>query len=103
MDNRYSNYGCPALMQDARFITNYLPSRTIEQYVRHINDIGSAQDYKLFLQKNGDVIMNRERDFMNKTNTCGVHGKCVSINDGPYETIVNFEMECNGKAVKPSN
>lgn len=87
MDNRYFNYGCPPLMQDARFITNYHPNRTFEQHIRNVNSINSAQEYKLFLQKNGDTIMNRERAYLNKLNTCEVQGKCVPLGKNPIQMI----------------
>ena len=79
MDNRHYKYGCPPLMQDGRFITNYMESRIFEQYIRNINKIESAQDYKRFLQLNGDVIMNKERAYNQENNSCGVHGKCVPL------------------------
>jgi len=91
MDNRYVMYGCPPLMQDARFITNYLPNRTVDQYIRYINKTNSAQEYKLFLQTNGDTIINREREFMTKQNTCCVNGACSSLNNEPYQTVINFD------------
>jgi len=91
MDNRYVMYGCPPLMQDGRFITNYLPNRTVEQYIRSINNIDSAQDYRAFLQVNGDIIINREREFITKQNTCCVNGTCKSINKDQYKTIINFD------------
>ncbi len=80
MDNRYFNYKCPPLMQDARFITNYTKSSTFEQFIRNVNQIDSAQEYKQFLQQNGDTIINRERAYLESINTCAVHGKCVPIN-----------------------
>jgi hypothetical protein len=79
MDNRYYQYGCPPLMQDARFITNYLQNRIVEQYIRNINKIDSAQDYKNFLQKNGAAILDREFEFFTKNNTCNVNGRCLPI------------------------
>jgi hypothetical protein len=82
MDNRYFNYKCPPLMQDARFITNYTKNSTFEQFIRNVNQIESAQDYKQFLQQNGDTIINRERAYLESINTCAVHGKCVPINGG---------------------
>jgi hypothetical protein len=81
MDNRYFNYKCPPLMQDGRFITNYLDNSIFEQYIRNVNNINSAQDYKRFLQNNGDTIINRERAYLESINTCAVHGKCMAIND----------------------
>jgi len=83
MDNRYFKNGCPPLMQDGRFVTNYLESRVFEQYVRNVNNIGSAQEYKRFLQVHGDTIINRERAYQEKINTCSVHGKCVPLSGLP--------------------
>lgn len=92
MDNRYYKYGCPPLMQDARFMTNYLPDRTVEQYIRLINNIDSAQEYRAFLQRNGDTIMNREREYVTSQNTCSVQGTCAPIRDNAsYATIVKFD------------
>lgn len=79
MDNRYFNHGCPALMQDGRFITNFTRARVFDQFIRHTNKLNSAQDFKLFLQSNGETIMNREREYANQMNTCGVEGKCVAL------------------------
>jgi hypothetical protein len=81
MDNRYFSYGCPPLMQDARHITNYMESRVYEQFIRNVNNIESAQDYKRFLQIHGDTIINRERAQQEKMNTCAVHGKCVPLSN----------------------
>ena len=104
MDNRYVKYGCPALMQDGRFITNYLPNRTIEQYIRAINNVDSAQDYRLFLQQNGDVIMNREREYMLKQNTCQVNGICSGL-DGTdtYKCVINFDKNPYKNPYKTDN
>jgi hypothetical protein len=78
-DNRYFSYNCPAIMQDGRFITNYIRQRTFDQHIRGINNIESAQDYKVFLQNNGDVILNKERAYNNENNVCKLDGKCVPI------------------------
>ena len=95
MDNRYYNYKCPPLMQDARFITNYTPSRIFEQKIRGVNNIESAQDYKIFLQTNGETIMNRERAYIEATNTCSVNGECVKLSSLEKETA---DCGCNCKS-----
>jgi hypothetical protein len=77
MDNSYYNYGCPALGQDARNLTNYNSNRVFDQYIRNINKIGSAQSYRHFLQNNSQVILDRERNYLIKNNTCNVHGRCL--------------------------
>lgn len=92
MDNRYFNYKCPPLMQDARFITNYTKNSTFEQFIRNVNQIESAQEYKQFLQQNGDTIINRERAYLDSINTCAVYGKCVPINGDT--TVANTSCGC---------
>lgn len=79
MDNRYFKSECPALMQDGRFITNFIPKRSFEQFIRNVNNINSSAEYRQFLQNNGETIMNKEREYMGKMNTCGVNGMCVNF------------------------
>jgi len=79
MDNRYYKYGCPALMQDGRFITNYMESRIYEQMIRNANNINSVHDYRYLLQNNGDAILDKERAFIEKKYTCNIDGKCVPL------------------------
>ena len=81
MDNRYWSNGCPALMQDGRFITNYVRTNIIDQVLREMNSIKSSSDYRLFLQKNGDTIINNERNNLIKNNSCDVNGKCVKLSN----------------------
>lgn len=88
MDNRYFKYGCPALMQDARFITNYMDKRVFDQYIRNVNNINSAQDYKNFLQANTNTIINREQEYLLKTNTCAVHGLCVPLSNSAVNRVI---------------
>jgi hypothetical protein len=78
MDNRYYKYGCPPLMSDGRYLAHYVDSDVMNQYIRNINKIQTSHDYRMFLQKNGAKIMNRERQYLLKNNTCNVgNGKPV--------------------------
>ena len=79
MDNRYYKYGCPELMQDGRFLTNYMPKRTFDQIIRNVNNIEGSADYRIFLQSNTETIMAREREYLQQTRTCGVNGQCVNF------------------------
>ena len=79
MDNRYFNHGCPALMQDGRFITNYIRGNVFDQFIRNVNDVKTSAEYRQFLQKEGDNILNRERAYLVKNNTCSVNGKCLPL------------------------
>jgi hypothetical protein len=106
MDNRYFKYGCPPLMQDARFITNYMESRIFEQYIRNVNKIDSAQEFKRFLQVHGDTIINKERAYQQKMNTCEVHGTCAPLSGIPNSCAIypnaNYGSAC-GCACSSSN
>ena len=81
MDNRYWSNGCPALMQDGRFITNYTRMNIIEQIIKNVNDIESSHDYRFFLQKNGDSIINKEKEFFAINNSCNINGKCLKLSN----------------------
>lgn len=74
MDNREPT--CPALMSDRRIFRNYFDNDVFNQTVRTMNKIGDNHEYRVFLQKNAEEIINREREFTMKRNTCDVHGKC---------------------------
>ena len=74
MDNRYFTQGCPPRMDDGRFITNHNRFTIFEQYIKNINKISSAHEYKKFLQQNGDKIINNERAYYNKVSTCDILG-----------------------------
>jgi len=78
MDNKYWRYGCPGLMSDARFTTQYIDSDVLNQKIRHLNNIQTSHEFRTFLQKNASTIMDNERKFLQKEYMCGVHGKCVS-------------------------
>lgn len=79
MDNRYYKYGCPPLMSDGRFLTSYVDSDVVNQYIRHVNKIKTSNDFRMFLQKNGDTIINRERAHLIKKNTCAIDGACPKV------------------------
>lgn len=94
MDNRYYNYNCPALMNDARFINSYVRSSTFDQYIRNANDIKSANEYRHYLQNNGDQIINNIKAYLRQSNTCSVEGKCLPLS-GPTTPIVPEQSETN--------
>ena len=87
MDNRYYNYNCPPLMNDARFISSYVRSSTFDQYVRNVNNINNANEYRHYLQNNSNEIMNNIKAYLRQNNTCSVEGKCLPMS-GPTTPIV---------------
>lgn len=62
--------GCPAKMEDARFITDYRSPTTREQYNKYINHIVRDDDYRMFLQQNATTIMDGEWKHLRKTQSC---------------------------------
>ena len=67
MDNRYYKHGCPPLMSDGRFITDYYPNCSMNLSAQ--KNMSSWQ-YKLFLTRNASEIMNSIRDFNHKKYGC---------------------------------
>jgi hypothetical protein len=49
--------GCPALMEDGRFLTDYRSATTREQYNKYRNGIVRDDDFRMFLQNNGTRLM----------------------------------------------
>lgn len=87
MDNRYYNYNCPPLMNDGRFLNNYVRPSTFDQYVRNINNINNGIEYRHYLQNNGYEIMNNIKAYLHQNNTCTIEGKCLPMS-GPTTPIV---------------
>jgi len=77
MDNRYNNYNCPPLMNDGRFISNYVRSSTFDQYIRKQNNIIGSHDFRHHLQTNGNNIINNIKSYYRVNNTCNVQGRCL--------------------------
>ena len=74
MDNRFWPLHCPAKMADGRHSTNYMNPRVFNQKIREINNIGSSSEYRHFLQKNAEQIMDNERKFIDENFKC--HVRC---------------------------
>lgn len=68
--NTFYKDGCPALMQDGRFITNYNSTNELTEAMRKLNGIRSPNEFRLFMQNNGEAFMDSERNFIEKENTC---------------------------------
>jgi hypothetical protein len=90
MDNRYYKYNCPPLMNDGRFLTSHVRSRVFDQYVRNVNNINSAQDYKNFLQLNGDSILNNLKAYHRESNTCKVEGRCLPMSGSSSDDMSSY-------------
>ena len=68
-NNVYYKDGCPALMSDARFLTYYNSSNELTEAMRKMNGFRSANQFRTFMQTNGDLFRSTERNFLIKNNT----------------------------------
>ena len=48
---------CPAKMDDGRYLQDFRSATRRDQYNKYINGIVRDDDYRLYLQQNGELIM----------------------------------------------
>lgn len=70
MDNNPNRRNCPALMSDARFACDYRPKCTVNMAIQIQNNITDSYSYRMFLQQNGQAIINLERQHFIQKNGC---------------------------------
>jgi len=93
MDNRYYKYGCPPLMNDGRFISNYIRSSTFDQYIKNLNKIESSHQFRHYIQNNGSEIMNNIKSYYRENNTCSVEGKCLPMSGSTVPKNDNKDLK----------
>ena len=74
MDNYFKS--CPAKMSDGRLLTDYRTAVRREEYNKYINNIVRDDEYRIFLQKNSEKIMDNEWSHLKNTKSCWVN-QCV--------------------------
>jgi hypothetical protein len=67
---------CPAIMEDGRFITYYNSTNELTHHIQELNGIKSSNQFRTFLQKNADIVMNKEREYINKKYSCRPNIAC---------------------------
>ena len=82
-NNKYS--GCPARMDDGRQFTDYRSSDYTNNVIRMNNGIITSYDYRRYLIKNAEKLMQENRMHANYLNSCA---PCTA-------TPVPFHRECN--------
>lgn len=75
-NNLYFKDGCPALMGDGRFITYYNSSNELTEDLRRMNGFNNPNEFRRYMQLNGDKFMNDERNYMKINNTCAPSTTC---------------------------
>lgn len=81
-NNAYFMDRCPALMSDGRFITYYNSTNELTEAMRKLNGIKSPNEFRIFMQNNGALFMDAERQYIIKENTCS---PTVACSQGWYD------------------
>ena len=68
--------GCPALMADGRFITYYNSTNELTDAMMKLNGFKSSNEFRTFMQNNGNLFMNAERNYILKESTCAPKIAC---------------------------
>ena len=69
MDNFFIN--CPPMMEDqGRHLTDFNSETKKDEFIKHINNIWRDDEYRLFLQRNGKMFMDRDWEYHKKRNSC---------------------------------
>lgn len=77
-DNFYYKNKCPAVMEDGRIYTSYLPDSTLVDAIKRANHIETHLDYspynnndfRLFMQRNAVKLITQDRDYWYNYYTC---------------------------------
>ena len=65
------HFGCPPRMADGRHFTDYRPSCHINNIIRTGNNVMNSFQYRLFLTRNANELMDINRQYACKKNCCG--------------------------------
>lgn len=69
-NNIHYKEGCPALMSDGRFMTNYISSNEITNKLAELNNIKGSKNIRDFIQSNGTKLIDLERKKLLLNNSC---------------------------------
>ena len=92
-NNKYSK--CPPRMDDGRHFTDYRPNCHINNLVRSNNGILNSHQYRMFLQRNSDKLMNLNRTYASQKNSCG---PCQNEYNQGTMLAEQAKSSCNNKS-----
>lgn len=75
-NNVYYKDGCPAIMSDSRFLTNYQSTNDLTDKMMKANGYHNANQFRRFLQNNAEILMDAERDYIETENKCKPKNEC---------------------------
>lgn len=67
MDNFF--LGCPAKMEDGRYMTDWRTANTREQFNKALVGVSNEDEYRVFLQQNGEKVLDKEWGLL-KSSSC---------------------------------
>jgi ribosomal protein L37AE/L43A len=85
-NNVYHQDGCPAIMSDGRFITYYNSTNELTEAMRKLNGIKSSNEFRTFMQKNGNLFREADRNNAIREYTCSPTTAC---SEGWYNLWTN--------------
>jgi len=74
----------PIIMEDARFVSNYVPNAFFEKKLQQQNNISSNEEYRQFLVNNATSIMNSNKKIALQQNVDIEFNKVLNKNHGPF-------------------
>lgn len=69
-DNLFGEQGCPAKMEDGRHVSNFERSRRVDTNLRRKLGFKDSYDYRLYLQSNGEKMIDEEYKYLRKNFSC---------------------------------
>lgn len=61
-NNKFFN--SPSRMADGRLFTDYRPNYELNRYIEEENKIKNTHDYRMFLERNGDKIATKNKEYI---------------------------------------
>lgn len=74
MNNGFEN--CPALMSNGSFVTNWFSNGDFNNLIIKANGIKTSHQYRAFLQKNAETLMNKEATKVKTNYACDTKDVC---------------------------
>ena len=86
------HFGCPPRMADGRHFTDYRPNCHINNIIRTGNNVMNSFQYRAFLTRNAEQLIDLNRNYACKKNCCG---PCTE----PYHSVNTLpevnKVKCN--------
>ena len=84
-NNAPTDFNCPPLMEDGRFITDYRPSCSLHYEIMRNNGICSAYQFKEFMQNHADKIHQQQTEQFRYYSQCNCNKRVApdpNMNNG---------------------